>query len=181
VTEPGASRDRARLFFALWPDASVQAALATLARDVQTHCGGRAIAQQNIHLTLFFVGAFERARMEALKDAAASAHAAAFSLSIDRLGYWRHNRILWAGARDCPAELTKLASRLSDALVRIGIHGEDRPYVPHVTLLRNAERRPQHTTIEPCTWRVKDFVLMESVSIAGGVRYEPLAIWPLAS
>jgi 2'-5' RNA ligase len=169
------------LFFALWPEASVQAALGALSREAQTHSGGRAIAQENIHLTLFFVGGFDRARIQTLEQAAASAHGEAFSLVLDRLGYWRHNRIVWAGARECPAELAKLASTLSAALAQAGVHGEDRPYVPHVTLLRNAERRPPHTTIQPCSWRVNDFVLMESISAGGGVRYQPLALWPLGS
>ena len=181
MTASGAKADRARLFFALWPEASVQAALGQLAREAQTHCAGRAIVQENIHLTLFFVGAFERARVESLERAAASVRAGLFSLVLDRLGYWRHNHIVWAGARECPAELAKLASALSAALAQVGVQGEDRPYVPHVTLLRNAERRPPPTTIQPCMWRVSDFVLMESVPVSGGVRYQALATWPLGS
>jgi 2'-5' RNA ligase len=172
--------DRARLFFALWPERSVQAALGTLAAQAQAQCGGRAIVQDNIHLTLFFVGAFERARIGTLERAAASVERAPFELMFDRLGYWRHNRIVWAGVGESPPALSRLAFTLSAALARIGLRGEERPYVPHVTLVRNAARKPARTQIEPCTWGVNDFVLMESVPAANGVRYQPLAAWTLA-
>jgi 2'-5' RNA ligase len=172
--------DRVRLFFALWPERSVQATLGALAMDAQAQSGGRAVAQDNIHLTLFFVGAFERARIGTLERAAAALERAPFVLEFDRLGYWRHNRIVWAGVREAPPALSRLASTLSAALAQIGPRGEDRPYVPHVTLVRNAERKPARTQIEPCTWAVNDFALMESVPVANGVRYEPLAVWAVA-
>ena len=171
--------DRARLFFALWPSTSVQARLAALASDVRGECGGRAMAQEKIHLTLFFVGSIERTRMPALERAASEARAKRFSLVIDRLGYWRHNQIVWAGTGRCPAELEALAASLRVALAAEGVEGEERPYAPHVTLVRNAERKPAVRAIEPCEWRADEFVLVESVSVRGGVRYEPCASWAL--
>jgi 2'-5' RNA ligase len=181
LTQRRPESNRARLFFALWPERSVQAALGSLAVEAQAQCGGRAMVQDNIHLTLFFVGAFERAHIGTLERAAASVEGAPFALVIDRLGYWRHNRIVWAGVQECPPALARLASTLSAALAQIGLRAEDRPYVPHVTLVRNAERKPLRTQLAPCTWDVKDFVLVESVPVANGVRYQPLAAWTLAA
>jgi RNA 2',3'-cyclic 3'-phosphodiesterase len=171
--------DRARLFFALWPSESVQARLAALANDARAECGGRAMAQANIHLTLFFVGSTERTRVPALERAAAHARAKPFSLVIDRLGYWRHNHIVWAGATECPPELSTLAATLRDALAAEGVQGEERPYAPHVTLVRDAQRKPAQSRIESCTWPADDFALVESVPAQGGVRYEPRARWRL--
>jgi RNA 2',3'-cyclic 3'-phosphodiesterase len=171
--------DRARLFFALWPSTDVQARLAALAGEARAQCGGRAMAQENIHLTLFFVGSTERTRIPALERAAGHARAQPFSLVIDRLGYWRHNQIVWAGATQTPRELAELAATLRVALAAEGVAGEERPYVPHVTLVRDAERKPAQSGIDPCAWPADDFVLVESVSVQGGVRYEPRARWPL--
>ena len=180
MTAAGANAGRARVFFALWPDASVRTALAALAQEAQAECGGRAMAAENVHVTLFFVGPVERARLAALERAAQRPRGRSFSLTLDRVGYWRHNRIVWAGATEFPAALATLAEDLRVALAREGVQGEERPYVPHVTLVRNAERKPGAPVIEPCVWSVDEFVLVESVSVPGGVRYQPLTRFALS-
>jgi 2'-5' RNA ligase len=169
---------RARLFFAFWPDAAVRDALAALAADAQTACGGRMTAPEKIHLTLFFVGDIERVRIAALEAAAESLCTAPFDLVLDRLGRW-HNGIVWAGTSKCPPALAALAADLHGALGRAGVHGEERRYVPHITLVRNAARAPAAAAIPPCAWRVREFVLVESAPAARGVRYDVRARWPL--
>jgi 2'-5' RNA ligase len=134
----------------------------------------------NIHLTLFFVGSVERERVRELERAAALLRGEAFSLVIDHVGYWRHNAIVWAGARQCPAALANLVSDLRAALAGIGVEGEERPYVPHITLVRDAQRRPASRSMEPSLWEAREYVLVESVQVSGGVRYEPFARWPLS-
>lgn len=173
---PGA---RTRLFFALWPDAGVRDTLAALAAEAQTVCGGRVTPREKIHLTLFFVGDFARSRLAALEAAAASLSTAPFDLALDLLGHWRHNRIVWAGASKCPPALAALAHDLQAALARAGVHGEERPYVPHITLVRNAARAPDVAALPTCAWRAREFVLVESVPAARGVRYDVCACWPL--
>jgi 2'-5' RNA ligase len=170
---------RSRVFFALWPDEEVRDALAGLAHAAQAQCGGRATAREKIHLTLFFVGDIEIARLAELQTAAASLRTAAFDLVLDRVGHWRHNHIVWAGASACPPALTALAADLKAALARVDVHGEDRPYAPHVTLVRNAARALASGTFPPCIWRAREFALVESVPVAGGVRYDIRVRWPL--
>lgn len=150
-----------------------------MANQMQAECGGRAVSRSNIHLTLLFVGVVTRERATLLEGAARSVSAAPFALTIDRIGYFRHNRIVWAGAAHCPPELVALEARLRGALAPLGVKAEDRAYVPHITLVRKAQRKPARFTPEACVWRVQDLVLMESVAITGGVRYRPLAKWPL--
>ena len=174
-----ADGERARVFFALWPSAALRAVLGAHALEAQTECGGRAIVADNIHLTLFFVGAFERPQLRALERAAETVRGEAFSLVLDTLGYWRHNRIVWVGAAHCPRQLEALAAELRTALAAEGVAGEERPYSPHVTLVRNAERRPASRRIAPFTWEAREFVLIESVPADGGVRYQPLTGWRL--
>lgn len=174
-----AGSERARLFFALWPDETVRRTLGALALEAQAHCGGRATTLEKIHLTLFFIGDVARSRIAALQLAASALDTTPFELVLDRLGYWRHNRIAWAGASKCPRALDLLASGLRDALGRAGVKGEDRPYVPHMTLVRNAERPPAAAAVGPCSWRAREFVLVESVSVVGGVRYDVRSRWTL--
>ena len=174
-----AGGDRARLFFALWPDVTVRDSLAALAAAAQAECGGRMTARENIHLTLFFAGDIERGRIGVLEDAAASLSTVPFDLVLDRLGRWRHNNIVWAGASTCPTALAALAADLHGALERAGVQGDTRPYVPHITLVRNATRGPAAASLSPCAWGARELALVESVPAAGGVRYDVRARWPL--
>lgn len=171
-----AAGERARVFFALWPDDAVRQALSAAALRAQAECGGRAIAAEKIHLTLFFVGDVERARIAELESYAGAVAATPFDLATDVLGYWRHNRIVWAGAHATPVELGRLVTDLTSRLAAAGYRGEDRPYVPHVTLLRNARRAPREKSLPAPAWHAREFVLAES---AEG-RYDVVSRWPLA-
>ncbi|HEX2825453.1 MAG TPA: RNA 2',3'-cyclic phosphodiesterase [Burkholderiales bacterium] len=170
-----AAGERARVFFALWPEDAVRAALSAAAVRAQAECAGRATAAARIHLTLFFVGGVARSDLTTLAECAASVAGRPFELATDVLGYWRHNRIVWAGARETPSALTSLVADLTAALAAAGYRGEDRPYAPHVTLVRNARRPPRTADVAAPRWSARDFVLAES---AGG-RYDVLARWPL--
>ena len=179
VSSRGGEIRRSRVFFALWPDDDVRDALSALARVAQAQCGGRATVREKIHLTLFFAGDVESSRIGVLEAAAGALRTAPFDLVLDCLAHWRHDHIVWAGASACPAALASLAAGLKAALARAGVHGEERPYAPHITLVRNTVRAPAGLRFPPCAWRAREFVLVESVAIAGGVRYDVLARWPL--
>lgn len=171
--------DRARVFFALRPDEAMRATLAAAADEVQAQTGGWAIVPEKIHLTLFFVGSIDRARITRLETIAAAIRSSAFELTLDTIGYFRHNRIVWCGATRCPPVLARLAADLAAALEREGFRSEARPYVPHVTLVRDAARAPRRMSFAPCAWEAREFVLVESEPYAGGTRYATRAAWPL--
>lgn len=177
MTEP---RDtRKRLFFALWPDAPVRDALHALARDCGEACGGRVTTRDNLHVTLAFLGAATPAEYEAFLALGAALQGEAFELTLDTVGYWRHNRIVWAGASKLPPELAALAGTLTRRLVDLRWRVDERPYTPHVTLVRDARRARAARDVVLPPWRVRAFALVESVSTPAGVRYTPRAHWPL--
>jgi RNA 2',3'-cyclic 3'-phosphodiesterase len=173
-----AKKDVARLFFALWPSPEVRDVLAALARDVNTECGGRATRADKIHLTLFFVGDVELNRLPDLQPAAEAVRGEPFEFVVDRLGYFRRARIAWAGAA-CPPALASLVAQLTENLASRSFAGEDRPYVPHITLVREAPRKPARSSIDPVIWRVRDFVLVQSGRGPDGSSYEILERWKL--
>jgi len=178
VAAPG---DSARLFFAAWPAPEVQRALGGVAASAQEECGGRAVPSDKIHLTLVFLGNVPRLRLGELEALAATVKAPSFALAVDRLEYWRRNRILWAGVGECPEALRALVAALEQGLLAAGFQCDGRPYVPHVTLLRNARRGPAELRIPPVAWPVADFALVESVRAERSTLYEVLRRWPLAS
>lgn len=175
------TRDVARLFFALWPDAGTQRALGTLAQDLKHECGGRAVAASNVHLTLVFLGNVERARMPRLEALAVGIGAPRFALAVDRVEFWRHNRIVWAGASHCPGALQALVARLGQGLTAEGFRPDERPYVPHITLLRNTRRPPAMASVPVIDWMVPGFALVESAPRERGRVYEVVREWPLTA
>src|SRR5712671_240162 len=107
-----------RLFFALWPDDAVRAGLARWSRELHALCGGRPTRPENLHVTLAFLGGVEDAGVAEVERAAREVTPRVVSLALDRLGYWKHNRIAWAGASTVPPELEALVSELRGALVK---------------------------------------------------------------
>lgn len=173
------SADKARLFFAVWPAPEVQQVLGEIARDAQRECGGRAVPARNIHLTLVFLGDLPRERATSLETIASATRGHRFALTVDRLEYWRHNRILWARATSCPEALQALVARLQDALAGAAFRFDRRPYVPHVTLVRNARRAPAQGRCPQVDWYVDGFALVESAPHERGRAYQVLRSWPL--
>lgn len=174
-------RSLARLFFAAWPAAELQEKLGSLAQELKRECGGRATAASNIHLTLAFLGDVERSRVARFESIAASIKARRFDLLVEHVEYWQHNRIVWGGVNESPDALHALVNDLGSALAPEGFRPERRPYVPHITLLRNARRAPLASAIAPVGWPVSRLALVESARSESGRAYEVLREWPLGS
>lgn len=170
-----------RLFFALWPPAEVAQTLHAAACQAHAACGGRLIRRETLHITLAFLGDVAAARLGAVEAAAAGVSASAFVLAIDRLAYWRHNRIVWAGCSAPPVALEQLADGLARRLREAAFPLEDRRFAAHATLLRNAANAALPALDAAISWPVADFVLVASNAGADGSRYEVLRRWPLAA
>jgi len=173
--------DTARLFFAVWPAPEIQRALGDLAQALRRDCGGRALPARNIHLTLVFLGNVERSRMARIEEIAAAVTAPSFELNVDRVEYWRHNRIVWAGVEHSPEALAALVARLAQPLTSEGFRFDERPYVPHITLLRDARRPPPAAAVPAVAWPVARFALVESAPRERGRVYEVVREWPLTA
>jgi RNA 2',3'-cyclic 3'-phosphodiesterase len=164
----------ARLFFALWPDESLQRRLATIAQDLQPQCGGKPVAAHNIHFTLVFIGDADQSAIPRLIDAANSVKPEIFSLRLDQLGAFRNSKVAWVAPTQTPAQLTLLVNDLQHALWQAGFGFDKKPFVPHVTLLRKVGWLEPQAVDVSLEWNVKGFALVQSHSETGGVRYEVL-------
>ena len=176
---PSTTPEPLRLFFALWPDAAVRGALARLAAAAGDH--GRPVARDNLHLTLAFLGTLDATRLAAVRDAAARVDAEPFRLTLDRIDRWRRPRLICAVPSAPPDALLRLAGELSEAMRALDLPIERRPFAPHVTLVRRAGgEAPPAPPEAPVTWDVDRFALVASRPSEEGVRYTPLAHWPVA-
>jgi 2'-5' RNA ligase len=175
VTEPAARR----VFFALWPDDAAREALSAAAHDGVALCGGRRMRSDSLHMTLAFIGAVSAAQLDALCATAAGVRVAPFDAVFDHLGFWPHNRILWAGCSAPPSRQRRLSETLNDVLSAAGFSVERRAHFPHVTLLRNAACASVPALADPIRWPVAEFTLVESSLQSTGACYRVLARWPL--
>ena len=178
---PAAERALARVFFALWPDEAVRGELARAARALHAACGGRVARPENVHLTLVFLGDVERGRLDALREAASAVRAPAHDLPLERFGWFRRNRVAWAGPERTPAETLELVHGLEAALKQARFAFDARPYEAHITLLRKAECGKDLPKIAPIRWAAREFVLVESELNAGGSIYRITGRWALQS
>jgi 2'-5' RNA ligase len=168
-----------RLFFALWPDAATQESFDRAGQAMHRKCGGKRTRRENIHLTLVFLGDVDAGRVDAVRNVAARVAVPAFGLSFDRLGWWRRNQIAWSAPADAPRPLFDLVSALQAGLAPQGFKTEDRPYLPHLTLLRRAHCKETHFDAAPIAWPVREFVLVSSVLSENGSAYEIIGRWEL--
>lgn len=182
----------ARVFFALWPDAPAAEALLPLASELAAELGGKATRPETLHLTLAFVGNVPESSLGDLQAVADQVSAALGRLApapawcLNRLGYWPHNRVLWAGGDHFPALLATLAAQLAGPVQRLGLGPQppEQRFAPHVTLVRKALKAPPPDRLAalkkaPVDWPCRDFVLVRSRPAAHASAYETIGRWPL--
>ncbi len=167
------------MFFALWPDGKTRRALDQAAGKAGRQCGGRRTRSETIHMTLVFLGEAPLARLEQLRETAAGIVLPGFSVPINRMGWWRHNRIVWAGTDAAPELLSELAGALRKKLTAAGFGFDAKTFVPHVTLLRKAHCPDREFPPLAVEWKAEDFVLVRSVLSAEGAAYEIVGRWEL--
>lgn len=170
----------ARVFFALWPESSVQRALHTLAMEYQSHCNARAMRADTLHMTLLFLGEIERARLPQLMQAASRVSALPLELVLEKFSFWQHSRIAYAAPLADVSALHQLFTALQQQLLTAGFPCENYEFKPHVTLLRRVGHVLDSQIIKPIIWRVDSFVLVESVMADQGISYQALQKWPLS-
>jgi 2'-5' RNA ligase len=160
-----------RLFFALWPDPDVRNALTALQDGVP----GRAVHPADLHLTLAFLGQQPESLLPTLEEVLAHLPRTEITLSLDRVGYFARNRVVWAGAHAPPPGLPELYAQIKQGLAVHAVPWRDeREYKPHVTLVRDAAA-PQDLVFTPIAWRARQVALVQSQTHAEGPRYRILA------
>lgn len=169
-----------RLFFALWPDPAVRAALAALSARVKLR-QGRWVRPENLHVTLVFLGAVDARQRACIEAAADAVRGQAVSIALDRAGWWRRPQVLWAGSSATPEPLLDLARQLQAGCEGCGFPREARAFQVHATLARKVFAEPPAFDFEPIPWRVAEFALVDSTLTPVGSEYHVLRTWPLAA
>lgn len=148
----------------------------------------RWVGDDNLHLTLRFIGEVERPLANDIADSLGRLAFPAFALRIAGVGKFeqRNGGALWAGVEP-RKPVSELAAKVERACTRVGLEPERRAFHPHVTLARwnrrNAEavdsflRRNAALASEP--FEVASFTLVESHLSRHGAHYEQVAAFAL--
>ena len=161
-----------RCFLAAWPDAEARQRCSELTEAVRTHAEhGRVMRPENLHLTLAFIGDLTDARGPALAAACASLPPLECDWELTEVGCFVRPRVLWAGGPTSP-ELEAIAGGARGLLDALKIGYDRKPFVPHVTLLRDVRRYTGPLAITPAiAWPIRDVALYRSGRDEQGARY----------
>jgi 2'-5' RNA ligase len=176
-----------RLFVALRPPHAIRAALIAAMYGIS---GARWQDDEQLHLTLRFIGEVDRHRAEDIAAALGALHASAVTARIAGVSVFERQgrpHMMWAGV--APYEpIAALHRKVDQLLARVGIAPEPRAFVPHITLARlNRGSGPVapflalHSDLASPDFAFGHVTLYESEMGHGGSRYHPVARYPLAA
>ncbi len=99
------------------------------------------VAKDNIHLTLKFLGEITEEKCEKVKAAldVIAKSTKPFELSIKDIGAFPkidYPRVIWVGLNTGAKESTELAGKVDEALSKLGVEKESRPFAAHLTIGR---------------------------------------------
>lgn len=171
-----------RLFFALWPDDALRAAVVAATAEALAEAGGRPVPPENLHVTLAFLGDVAGERLADAVAAARTVTAATARQRFDRIACWGRGGPLVLEATHPDAALGALQASLANALFAADFQLERREFRPHVTLsrrpLRRPAARPPASPGSVLDWACAGFVLAASETRPEGSRYTVLERFP---
>jgi len=175
-----------RLFVAIRPPRAIRERLLAATGGIS---GARWQTDDQLHLTLRFIGEAAPRQAEDIDAALGSVRHAAFAIRLSRVGAFDKRgqpSAVWAGV--APAEpLAALHRKIDQALVRAGLEPEGRAFLPHITLARLGRTAgpiggflEQAGNLASPPFKVDRFTLFESDLTSERAVYSILADYPLA-
>jgi 2'-5' RNA ligase len=175
-----------RLFVALRPPRPMRTALLATMGGLER---ARWQSDEQLHLTLRFIGEVDRHQASDVAAALGGVHHPAFTLKLDGYGCFdQKGRIdaLWASVAPHDA-VRSLRDAVNRALGRVGIAPEGRAFLPHITTARFSRASapiaplPAGLPMPPPVEGLFDsFFLYQSDLGAGGSSYSVIERYPLA-
>jgi 2'-5' RNA ligase len=144
--------------------------------------------EEQLHLTLRFVGEVDRPVADDLAAALGRIRAESFELRIAGVGRFeqRGSGALWAAVEPKPP-LAALAAKVERVCQQVGLEAERRAFHPHITLARWKGRRSREVAdfldrrrgLSSQPFEVTEFILFESQLSRHGAHYQDVANCPL--
>ena len=175
-----------RLFVAIRPPEEVRDLLIDAMDDSPAL---RWVGDEQLHLTLRFIGEVERPIANDIAAALDRIRSPTLELRVNGVGKFekRNGGALWAGIT--PKEpVAALAGKVERALQQAGLEPEHRAFSPHITLARWNRRNSEavdafitrNADLRSDPFEVDSFILFESKLSRHGPHHEAIAEFPLA-
>jgi 2'-5' RNA ligase len=151
--------------------------------------GARWLDENQMHVTLRFIGEVDGADFRDARDALAGIHVGPFEMAIKGVGYFppRGNpQMLWAGI-DGNDRIEHLRNKIESTLVRTGFKPEGRKFKPHVGLAKVKDTSPaklasflrEYALFRLPAFEVTEFCLFSSYLASERAMHEIEAVYPL--
>ncbi len=175
-----------RLFVALDLPETIKAHLASLSFGLP---GANWVDDEQIHLTLRFIGEVDRFLFDDIRKSLAEVVLDPFDLVLEEVGYFQKRgqpQVLWAGVEK-NEPLLQLRRKIENALIQSGLPPEGRKFDPHITLARLkdtpmsrlTEYLVQHFRFKTEPFDVTEFTLFSSVLTSKGSIYQVEEVYSL--
>ncbi len=171
-----------RLFVAIVPPRAIRDRLLAAMGGVG---GARWQSDEQLHLTLRFIGEVDRHAAGDIAAALGNVHVPPFTLTLGAPGCFERGgrpEALWMGVAPHD-DVAALAQRVDRALLHAGIAAETRAFLPHITVARlNRHAGPvagwlTSPPLIDARFEVKGFTLFESTLGRAGADYLPLEVY----
>jgi 2'-5' RNA ligase len=184
-----------RLFVAVCFNQDILEALTHIqAQFKQLSITGNYTKKENLHLTIKFLGEVEKSQQERISAAfhEMSQEISSFTISMGDLGCFKRRQasLLWLKMNNHQGKLDQAFKMAKESLDQIGFPKEDKPFKPHVTLIRDARFNEaplalneikEKIAFEKMTQIVNRLVLMESTREQGQLIYKPIESYTFKS
>ncbi|MGB3723259.1 MAG: RNA 2',3'-cyclic phosphodiesterase [Pacificimonas sp.] len=175
-----------RLFIGIDPPTGVKDTLIEIMGGV---IGARWQGEDQLHMTLRFLGERTHHESNDIAEALAGVTAKPVTLAVNGVGTFdRRGRIdqLWAGIRP-PDDAKRLHKKVTRALTAIGVEPETRSFHPHITLARFSRGAGpltdfliRHGDLRLPAFEVTEFCLYESTLTGERAEYDIIARYDFA-
>ena len=174
-----------RLFVAIRPPEDVRDMLIDTMEGVE---GARWQDEEQLHLTLHFIGDCDRHQANDVAVALDTVTCPAFDLALSGVGQFERKGMVHTVFAAVPPNpsLMRLQSTVEHRCRAVVVNERHRKYVPHVTIARaNRSTAPfdswilRHSALSSKVFRVNSFALYESHLDLAGARYEPVHSYAL--
>ena len=159
---------------------SIMSSLSALGGDLKP------VEQENIHLTLKFLGNVSAPKLGEIKSALAQVTFPPFSIEIKGAGAFpnlKRINVIWVGIGEGWSQIELIFEQTEKVLHQLGFSRETRPFSPHITVARVKSGRKRdeiaaflgHLTDESFgTFNVESVRLKQSVLSPSGPKYSTL-------
>lgn len=168
-----------RLFISINFDDETRGRILAVQNRLRSVARGNFSREENLHLTLAFLGEVEPRRAPAVCRAMEEVPMSRLLLRFEKVGAFRRTGgdIWWIGLEKSPA-LLELQNNLAESLAAAGFLTEERGFVPHITMARQAsvQEKPDRDAIlgEPFSTEADAMCLMLSERVQGRLCYREL-------